>query len=276
MFSGIVQMVMILPYFLSWVIVGYCVYGFLATDHGQINTILKILGHPAVHWYQSPQYWRVILILVGIWKTCGYSLLIYLSRATQQGAMTAICDACDEDHARAALRYLELLNTDRKFRDILAYGIEGKHFEYLENGTVLRTQEGRDRFLPSLYPLGSVVNASVESVSRDFLSDPDQWEKVYQGYREYGIFSKTRGFVYDTTRKEDLIAVITAIYQNYAKDLRTGTSDPDVVVPKMRAEMEKAGVQELIDDIQSQLDEYLAQMERLDAAQQPAQAPLQK
>lgn len=200
----------------------------------------------------------------------------YLSRATQQGAMTAICAACDEDHARAALRYLELLNTDRKFRDILAYGIEGKHFEYLENGTVLRTQEGRDRFLPSLYPLGSVVNASVESVSRDFLSDPDQWEKVYQGYREYGIFSKTRGFVYDTTRKEDLIAVITAIYQNYAKDLRTGTSDPDVVVPKMRAEMEKAGVQELIDDIQSQLDEYLAQMERLDAAQQPAQAPLQK
>lgn len=82
MFSGIVQMVMILPYFLSWVIVGYCVYGFLATDHGQINTILKILGHPAVHWYQSPQYWRVILILVGIWKTCGYSLLIYLCSVT--------------------------------------------------------------------------------------------------------------------------------------------------------------------------------------------------
>ena len=82
MFSGIVQMVMILPYFLSWVIVGYCVYGFLATDHGQINAVLKFFGHPAVHWYQSPQYWRVILILVGIWKTCGYSLLIYLCSVT--------------------------------------------------------------------------------------------------------------------------------------------------------------------------------------------------
>lgn len=82
MFSGFVQMVLILPYFLSWVIVGYCVYGFLATDTGQINAILKLFGQQAVQWYQSPQYWRVILILVGIWKTCGYSLVIYLCSIT--------------------------------------------------------------------------------------------------------------------------------------------------------------------------------------------------
>jgi putative aldouronate transport system permease protein len=81
-FSGFVQMIMVLPYFLSWVIVGYCVYGFLATDHGQINAILRFFGHDAVQWYQSPQYWRFILILTGIWKTCGYSLIIYLCAIT--------------------------------------------------------------------------------------------------------------------------------------------------------------------------------------------------
>ena len=106
--------------------------------------------------------------------------------------------------------------------------------------------------------MGSVVNASVESVSRDFLADPGQWEKVFQGYKDYSIRSHTQGFVYDTTRKEDLIAIITAIYANYSTDLRTGTLDPDVAIPKMRAEMEAAGIQELIDDIQSQLDEHLA------------------
>ena len=81
-FTGLVQMALVLPYFLSWVIVGYCVYGFLATDQGQINTVLRFFGHDAVQWYQSPQYWRVILILVGIWKTCGYSLVIYLCSIT--------------------------------------------------------------------------------------------------------------------------------------------------------------------------------------------------
>lgn len=81
-FSGLVEMVLLLPYFLSWVIVGYCVYGFLATDQGQINSILRYFGKEAVQWYQSPGYWRFILILVGIWKSCGYSQVIYLCSIT--------------------------------------------------------------------------------------------------------------------------------------------------------------------------------------------------
>lgn len=182
----------------------------------------------------------------------------YLSRATEQGAMLAICAACSEEKAVAALKYIELLNTDRAFRDILAYGIEGKHFNYLENGTVLRTQVGRERYAPALFTMGSVVNASVESVSRDFQADPDQWRKVYEGYEEYAIRSRTQGFVYDQTRKPDIIAAVTAIYANYATDLRTGTSDPDVVIPRMRREMEAAGIRELIDDINAQLAEWLA------------------
>lgn len=81
-FSGFVQMVMILPYFLSWVIVGYCLYGFLATDEGQVNHVLRLFGASAVAWYQSPQYWRVILILTQIWKVTGYSMVIYLCAIT--------------------------------------------------------------------------------------------------------------------------------------------------------------------------------------------------
>ena len=81
-FRGLVQMTLVLPYFLSWVIVSYCAYGFLSTDHGQINAVLNALGLASVQWYQSPGYWRVILILVGIWKTCGYSLIIYMCAIT--------------------------------------------------------------------------------------------------------------------------------------------------------------------------------------------------
>ena len=81
-FSGVVQALMLLPYFLSWVIVGYCLYGFLATDEGQVNHLLRMFGATAVQWYQSPQYWRVILILVEIWKSAGYAMLIYLCAIT--------------------------------------------------------------------------------------------------------------------------------------------------------------------------------------------------
>ena len=81
-FQGMVQMTLVLPYFISWVIVGYCVYGFLSTDTGLINTIIKHFGGDPVQWYQSPQYWRGILIALGIWKSTGYTLIIYLCSIT--------------------------------------------------------------------------------------------------------------------------------------------------------------------------------------------------
>ena len=81
-FKGLVQMTLVLPYFLSWVIVSYCAYGFLASDHGQINAVLNALGLASVQWYQSPQYWSAILIITGVWKSCGYSLIIYMCAIT--------------------------------------------------------------------------------------------------------------------------------------------------------------------------------------------------
>ena len=182
----------------------------------------------------------------------------YISRTSEQGAMVGICAGCDEERAVACLRYLELLSTDRRFRDILGYGIEGIHFEYLDNGTVLRLPAGTDRYYTRLYQTGSVVNASVESVSPTFLSDPDQWKAVYEGYDEYGIYSRTGDFSYDQSRKEDIITALTAIYSDYDAELCTGTSDPDRVVPEIRSRMEKAGINEVLDDINGELAAYLA------------------
>lgn len=81
-FQGFVQMALVLPYFISWVIVGYCVYAFLSTDTGVMNSIIKHYGGDPVQWYQSPQYWRVILISLGIWKSTGYTLIVYLCSIT--------------------------------------------------------------------------------------------------------------------------------------------------------------------------------------------------
>lgn len=181
----------------------------------------------------------------------------YISRTSEQGAMFAVCEACDEEHMKACLKYMELLGTDRKFRDILGYGIEGKHFEYLPNGTVFRLKAGQDRYNTRLYQTGSVVNASVESASKTFLADPDQWKKVFEEYETDGIYSRTNGFSYDPARKEDIITAVLAIYNDYAAELRTGTSDPDTVIPKMKKRMEAAGIDELLSDINTELDNWL-------------------
>lgn len=237
--------------------------GYIHPDAATIDSTAADKSYPVrfgVAWrgyqgYSNPEDWGFNV------KTSIYDGP-YLSRTSEQGAMIAICSACDPEHVNAALRYLELLGTDRRFRDILGYGIEGEHFEYLENGTAYRLQAGMDRYQTKLYQTGSVVNASVESVSRTVPADPDQWDEVYKGYEKDGIYSRANGFAYDPTAKEDIITALLAIYNDYAAELRTGTSDPDVVIPQMKKRMESAGLQEVLDDINEKLTKHVKEENR--------------
>jgi putative aldouronate transport system permease protein len=70
---------MFLPYFLSWVIVGYFLYSFLSFDKGMVNQIAVHFGVDPKQWYSDPTYWPLILILVYLWKSVGYSSVIYLA-----------------------------------------------------------------------------------------------------------------------------------------------------------------------------------------------------
>lgn len=73
------QTMLLLPRFISWVVVGYFVYALLATDNGLINTILRNIGLQPVSWYNAPNYWPGILLLTSLWSGMGISSLIYLS-----------------------------------------------------------------------------------------------------------------------------------------------------------------------------------------------------
>lgn len=73
----IYQTTMILPYFLSWVIVGYITYALLNPSQGVINQLLKMIGAKPISWYAEPQYWPFILTVVNIWKTVGLNCIIY-------------------------------------------------------------------------------------------------------------------------------------------------------------------------------------------------------
>ncbi len=76
------QSVIFLPYFLSWVVVAYLVLAFLDPNGFFNKTVVNILGIEPIDWYASPKYWPYILILVNLWKTVGYGIVIYLAGIT--------------------------------------------------------------------------------------------------------------------------------------------------------------------------------------------------
>lgn len=78
--AKVYQTLLIMPHFISFVVVSYLVYAFLATNHGYLNTkILPIFGIEPVRWYLEPGKWPVILFLVNGWKTWGFGTVIYLA-----------------------------------------------------------------------------------------------------------------------------------------------------------------------------------------------------
>jgi putative aldouronate transport system permease protein len=77
--SKIYQTGMLLPYFISWVVVSYFVFAFLSMDQGLLNTILAQMGKDSIQWYNEPKYWPYILTLVSLWKWVGVNSVIYLA-----------------------------------------------------------------------------------------------------------------------------------------------------------------------------------------------------
>ena len=74
------QSVMLVPFLISWVVVSYLVYAFLAPDTGFINnSVLKAAGNSPISWYTEPKYWPFILVFVNTWKSIGFNCVFYYS-----------------------------------------------------------------------------------------------------------------------------------------------------------------------------------------------------
>ncbi len=177
----------------------------------------------------------------------------FMSTATMRGAMNAINAAADEETAIACLKYLELLNVDRTFRDILRYGVEGTHFNYVEvngNKVVERTEQGNTNWSMDGFVTGSVVNASCTS---DSYYD---WNEIFADY-ENAIVSTLGTFTFDKTDVEAECAACSAVMEKYTAEMLTGTLDIDAALPTIQAELKAAGIEAVQAEAQAQLDAYL-------------------
>lgn len=79
-FKKFSQVVILIPYLLSTVIVSYIVYAFLSGGNGFMNmSVLPALGMEPISWYNEAKYWPVILTIVYLWISFGYSSILYYS-----------------------------------------------------------------------------------------------------------------------------------------------------------------------------------------------------
>ncbi|MFE4714211.1 sugar ABC transporter permease [Bacillus sp. FJAT-27264] len=78
--SRFYQSVILLPYLISMVIIGYLTFAVFSMDSGLLNkSILPMFGISEISWYSEAKYWPYILTFVHSWKSAGYLCVIYLA-----------------------------------------------------------------------------------------------------------------------------------------------------------------------------------------------------
>lgn len=166
--------------------------------------------------------------------------------STIQGSLNAI--SANSKYKKEALKYLELVNTDPKLRNMLAFGELGVDYQNVDGEKVI--ERTSDTWPLAAYTQGTFFNLAVNKGAPE-----DQWEQVKK-LNEVATSSTALGFALDITDLQTEVANCQAVWDKYKYELITGASDPEKMVPKITAELKSAGMDTIMNAAQEQINNY--------------------
>jgi putative aldouronate transport system substrate-binding protein len=184
----------------------------------------------------------------------------YVDKTAAQGAMMAI--SATSENPERAMAFLNLLNTDPYLMQLVAYGVEGIHYQVADNGLLIREEKDADgnvvtnyheEYTPWRNGLGNItlLTPTVDEGEGFFT---DKFIPYYTSARAIPAF----GYSFDGTGLDTELAAVTSVQSTYALPLDCGAADVDEVLPKMLAELEAAGIDKIVAAANEQLDAYFA------------------
>lgn len=87
--TKVLQIVMYLPYFLSWAIIAGIFITILNESTGMVNNLLESLGHSRINFISSNDHFRQVLVGTTAWKDIGWSAITYMAAITSMDSSLA-------------------------------------------------------------------------------------------------------------------------------------------------------------------------------------------
>ena len=156
------------------------------------------------------------------------------------------------------MKFLNLMYTDPNVMNLLTYGIEGKHYQVIdeENGIIDFaegvTRENSDYAQFRGYFWG---NQFLTYVWNGYPSD--LWEQI-QTFNDSAPRSVAFGFQYDSSAVQEEVYECTQVVNFYKPILEAGVGNMDEVLDAFLTALDNAGIDRIIAEKQRQLDEFLA------------------
>ncbi|CAN7209025.1 ABC transporter permease subunit [Paenibacillus sp. LjRoot153] len=79
LFKRFAQTVTYLPHFISTVVIAGMIINFLSPTDGIVNTFLASMGMAKINFMMTPEWFRSIFTVSGIWQSFGFSSIIYIA-----------------------------------------------------------------------------------------------------------------------------------------------------------------------------------------------------
>lgn len=163
---------------------------------------------------------------------------------------TTIAVSRTSKNPEEAVKFINLINTDKELYNLICFGIEGKHYTY-ENNRVHQIENSG--WAPSAdWKFGNQFNALLKEGQSD-----DDWKKTEE-LNDMAVKAPFMGIFFNTDDVLTELAQISKINEQYVTALMdTGVQDPDSYWNEYIAAMKKAGIEKVVEHYQTQIDEFM-------------------
>lgn len=192
----------------------------------------------------------------------GYETLInhrtgpYLTTGYIQGGANVI--GASSSKVDASLKFLQYVNTNEEYRNMMAYGVEGVTYTAEEkNGVkVIDKSLGGDGWAPANFTVGTM---DLLWPTNNLPEDQFDVNKRICDMVNTATASSLVGFNLNTDAIQTQITACASIFKEYDGILRCGAvKDVDATVAEFKKKMENVGMNDIIAECQKQVDAFLA------------------
>lgn len=168
--------------------------------------------------------------------------------------------ATNSEDPAMAFKFVSALYTDPTLMNLWQYGIEDVNYKKNDDGTIYYADgEDGSNYKYHQNTGWSMGNQMISYVWSDGSKTADYWDKL-EAHNAWGDVSPTFGFNWDSTEHSTELTALSNALNNYRAALETGSvgsAKVDETLDSLNKALYDAGLQDVMDEKQAQLDKWL-------------------
>ena len=165
-----------------------------------------------------------------------------------RAAMTGV--GANSENPEKAVALIKLVNTNKDLYNLICYGIEGEHYTLNAEGKIILNFES-GYLAQGDWKYGNQFNAKLSEGMED-----NVWKETERLNAE-AVVDELSDWQFDKTPVKNELAQVSSVFDEYSDFITV--KDYDAFVANRKQALEEAGYQKVFNEIEKQINEYLAQ-----------------